>query len=95
MTNRIIKKSHFAKSKIFITFLCIFGLAFSYGCRKSGGGGVVTIDPTVITPSYSKGVILVADASSTTTSLSITFDNVNAKLDSVTVGHSGFVNGRF
>ena len=46
MTNRIIKKSHFAKSKIFITFLCIFGLAFSYGCRKSGGGGVVTTDPS-------------------------------------------------
>jgi len=45
MTNRIIKKSHFAKSKIFITFLCIFGLAFSYGCRKSGGGAVV-VDPS-------------------------------------------------
>ena len=33
MTNRIIKKSHFAKSKILLTIICILGLVFSYSCN--------------------------------------------------------------
>ena len=33
MTNRIIKKSHFAKSKILLIILCILGLVFSYSCN--------------------------------------------------------------
>ena len=32
MTNLKTKKSHFAKSKILLIVLCIFGLAFSYSC---------------------------------------------------------------
>ena len=32
MTNLKTKKSHFAKSKILLIILCIFGLAFSYSC---------------------------------------------------------------
>ena len=33
MTNLKTKKSHFAKSKILLVILCLFGLAFSYSCN--------------------------------------------------------------
>ena len=59
MTNRIIKKSHFAKSKILLIVLCILGLVFSYSCNcrnnstapgdgGGNGGGDITPTPTPI-----------------------------------------------
>ena len=53
MTNRIIKKSHFAKSKILLIVLCLLGLAFSYSCNcrnNSTGPGTGETDTNTKTP---------------------------------------------
>ena len=92
-------KSHNAKSKILLITLCIFGLLFSYSCQCKNNvsdpnnippdngmpGSSGTNTNTQVTPTYTASDILVADATSTTTPLSITFSNATATLQTVTV----------
>ena len=92
-------KSHNAKSKILLITLCIFGLLFSYSCQCKNNvsdpnnippdngmpGSSGTNTNTQVTPTYTASDILVADATSTTTPLSITFSNAKATLQTVTV----------
>ena len=90
MTNRIIKKSHFAKSKILLIILCILGLVFSYSCNCRNNSTAPDDNTTqtnkIITPKANFStdlMVLGSDGKTTTQKLTITVDNADLKSYSV------------
>ena len=92
MTNLKTKKSHFAKSKILLTIICILGLVFSYSC-SCRNNSTAPNTPEVNTQTNTNNIIIpssklsrqlmVVNSGGTATSKSITITVNNADLDNI------------
>ena len=107
MTNRIIKKSHFAKSKILLIVLCILGLVFSYSCScrnnstapNTPEGNTQTNNTNAFIPIASKiynatnSALIASEDGTQKTHIKIKFDEANHKIKNATLKKMVDTNG--